>query len=135
MTDDNDRDDADKGRQPTDDELRELGIDPAENRARRDNPRPLPDTLRRDDRPHNDEDKGLASIWPDDPGDRVRVAISPVKSPVTTATVAEWCDISEDVASRELSSMADRGWVEQTGSEEWHVNQAVLDDDGLFPDE
>ena len=135
MTDDNDGNDAEEGRPPTDDELRELGINPTENRARRENPRPLPDILRSDDQPHNDEDRGLESIWPDDPRDRVRAAISPVISSVTTATVAEWCDISEGVARRELAGMADQGWVERTGRDEWRVDLNALDADGLFPDE
>lgn len=42
MSDDEDA----EGRPPTDDELRELGIDPDENRDRRENPRPLPDLLK-----------------------------------------------------------------------------------------
>ena len=37
--------DKDGGRPPTDEELRELGIDPDENRDKRENPRPLPDVL------------------------------------------------------------------------------------------
>ena len=36
----------DDDRAPTDEELRELGIDPDENRDKRENPRPLPDVLK-----------------------------------------------------------------------------------------
>ena len=53
--------DAENGRQPTDEELHELGIDPDENRDKRENPRPLPDVLKDDaeldeleDEPKND---------------------------------------------------------------------------------
>ena len=34
------------GHPPTDDELREIGIDPDENRDKRENPRPLPGVLK-----------------------------------------------------------------------------------------
>lgn len=40
--------DDEEGRPPTDEELREIGIDPEENRDKRENPRELPDILSND---------------------------------------------------------------------------------------
>ena len=79
---------------------------------------------------------GIKDVWPDDdPSERVRLTVESVRSPFDTRYVADRAEVTKNVARRELSSMADRGWVKQTEPGEWRVVEDVLDDNGLFPDE
>lgn len=77
---------------------------------------------------------GIEDVWPDDdPGERVRLTVEPIRSPFTVEYVSNRAEVTEDEARRELSSMADRGWVKQTGRGEWRVRTERLDEDGLLP--
>lgn len=77
---------------------------------------------------------GIDGIWPDDPRDRVRIVVESIRSPVRTEYVAEQAEVSEAAARRELRTLASKGWVEETGNNEWRVVTDALDEDGLFPD-
>lgn len=79
---------------------------------------------------------GLPSIWPDNPADRVKLVVEPIRSPFSVEYVADRAETDVETARRELNRLEAKGWVEQVcDSDEWRVNDGVRGEDGLFPDD
>lgn len=71
-------------------------------------------------------------FWPDDPSDRVRLAVEPIVSTVTSDQVAVLADVSEETARAELQALSECGLVERVEEGEWRVVDEARGDDGLI---